>query len=306
MKVKIDFCDFWPGFNKNQNFFCNLLRRRFDVEICDGPDFLFYADPKQHAHRIYNCVKIYFGIEADLPDWSECDYAFTSHYLSSPAHFRLPYYLLTGSAALLTKGKEDWAAIMAAKTRFCGFVVSNAHPKKTRRRIEFFQRLSQYKKVDSVGTALNNTGYTLPPGSQHKQEFLKTCKFNIAFENAAIPGYTTEKIVEAMQARCLPIYWGDPRISEEFNPQSFLNYADFPSEDALIEKIIELDQDDAKYLEYMQRPYFHHNTPNATFDIDRMLNQFEKIFTAKIQPVSTRRQWLQIGRWIPVKKKKLH
>ena len=81
-----------------------------------------------------------------------------------------------------------------------------------------------------------------------------------------------------MQARAMPIYWGNPRIAAEFNPKSFLNYFDFPSEEALIEKIIELDQDDAKYLEYLRQPYFHNNRPNEFFSRERLLNQFENDF----------------------------
>ena len=89
-------------------------------------------------------------------------------------------------------------------------------------------------------------------------------------------------------------------MAREFNPKSFLNYFDFPSEEALIEKIIELDQDDAKYLEYLRQPYFHNNQPNEFFSHERLLNQFERIFTTPITPVSARRRSWQIGRWIPV------
>jgi hypothetical protein len=133
-------------------------------------------------------------------------------------------------------------------------------------------------------------------------EFLRPCKFNIAFENGSTPGYTTEKITDAMRAGCVPIYWGNPRIAEEFNPGSFLNYFDFPSEEALIEKIIELDQDDAKYMEYLRQPFFHNNQPNEFFSHKRLLDFFERIFTTPITPVSARRYPLQIDRWIPVLK----
>jgi hypothetical protein len=133
---------------------------------------------------------------------------------------------------------------------------------------------------------------------------LQTCKFNIAFENASLPGYTTEKIFEAMRARCLPIYWGNPRIHEEFNPRSFLNYFEFSDEEALIERIRELDQDDAKYLEVMRQPCFHQNQPNEFFRPDRLLDFFEKIFTTPIRPVSQRRRLFQLGRWTWVKRNK--
>jgi len=135
------------------------------------------------------------------------------------------------------------------------------------------------------------------PGSRGKIEFLRQYKFNIAFENRSLAGYTTEKIFEPMVARCLPIYWGNPLIAEEFNPCSFLNRMDFESDEALIEKIIELDRDDAEYLEYLRQPYFHNDKPNLYFNRGRILDFFEKIFTTKITPVAqTGRKTLSFGR----------
>ena len=124
---------------------------------------------------------------------------------------------------------------------------------------------------------------------------MKRYKFNIAFENASLPGYTTEKIVEPMAARCLPIYWGNPLIDREFNPKSFLNYFDFRDEDALIERIIELDENDVLYRQYIAEPYFHHNTANEFFGLDRVLDHFEMIFSASTRPVARRPRLF--GRW---------
>ena len=304
MKVRIDFCDFWGGFVKTNNFFYNLLQERFEIELSDQPDFLFYADPGRHLHRVHNCVKIYISLESFLPDFTECDYAFTSRHLDHPRHFRLPYYVLECNPQWLLKKEEEFAGLLAAKTKFCCFLVSNAGRKKTHKRVEFFHRLCQYKKVDSGGGALNNIGYRVPPGQAAKREFFRPYKFSIAFENGEVPGYTTEKLTDSFWTRCLPIYWGNPRVGEEFNSRSFLNYYDFPGEEALIEKIIELDRDDAKYMEYQRQPCFYNNQPNQYFDRGRLLDQFEKIFTTAITPVSRRRYWCQIGRWIPVLKNK--
>ena len=63
--------------------------------------------------------------------------------------------------------------------------------------MNFFQRLSRRKRVDSGGRAFNNIGGPIPAGSPAKLDFLRAYKFNLAFENASLPGYTTEKIVEA-------------------------------------------------------------------------------------------------------------
>jgi len=304
-KIRLDFCDFWPGFNKTNNLFYNWLQERFDVEICDQPDFLIYSNPLTHVHRVHNCVKIFFCVEDFAPDFTECDYALTCHQLNAPRNLRFPYYVLGTNPQLLIKAPDEAEKLLAQKTKFCSFVFSYANHK-TKIRNNFFQQLSKYKKVDSGGRAFNNIGGPIPPGANAKCNFLSAYKFNIAFENASVPGYTTEKIAEAMRARSLPIYWGNPHIDKEFNKRSFLNYFDFPSEEALIEKIIELDKDDAKYLEYAREPYFHNNIPNELFDHKRFLDFFETIFSTKITPVSQKRSVFQIGRWIAVKQNKPH
>jgi len=304
--IRIDFCDYAQGYPKTNNFFYNLLKTRFDIEITDQPEYLIYATPGSHLHLLHNCVRIYFGVESYLPDWSECDYAMTCHYLDDPRHLRLPYYALYGQPGVLDKQHDDPESILRAKTRFCSFVVSNLDKRRIQERVKFFHRLSRYKRVDSGGRALNNIGGPLPVGPQAKVDFLRTCKFNIAFENSSVPGWTTEKLFEAMWARSLPIYWGSPRVHEEFDPASFLNYPDFPNEEALIERIIELDKDDAKYLEVMRRPYCHNNQPNEFFNLGRVLDFFERIFTTPIRPVAQRRRLFSFGRWVLVKRNKPH
>src|SRR3989475_11313963 len=103
---------------------------------------------------------------------------------------------------ILLRDRDNVDEILAAKTHFCSFIASNTrHPRTTRKRNDFFHRLSRYKKVDAGGRAFNNIGYRVPGGPWGKIEFLKRYKFNIAFENASLPGYTTEKIVEPMAAR---------------------------------------------------------------------------------------------------------
>src|SRR4029077_13336252 len=93
------------------------------------------------------------------------------------------------------------------------------------------------------------------------------------------------------------IYWGNPLIQREFNSKSFLNYFDFQNEDALIERIIELDESDVRYRQYVAEPYFHDNAPNEFFDEGRVLDHFEMIFSASTRPVARRRRLFSFGRW---------
>lgn len=299
--VHIDFCDFHPGFPKTDNFYYHLLCERFEVRICDQPDFLFFG-PYGQEHRLHSGVRIFLSIEPGLPDFKVCDYSVTCRTLEDPRHLHLPAYVTFSQAGDLIKKNDNPERILAGKTRFCSFIVSNYHPRRNRHRVDFFHKLSRYKRVDSGGRILNNIGGPLPEGQAAKIAFLRSCKFNIAFENRSLPGYTTEKISGAMEARALPIYWGDPLIGEHFNPRSFLNYADFASEEALIEKIIELDRDDTKYLEYLRQPYFHHDEPNQYFDHGRLLDFFERAFTTSIKPVARTRSLFSPGRWLLLKR----
>ena len=42
-KIKINFVDFFRSFDKENNQFTNILRERYDVEISDTPDYIFYS-----------------------------------------------------------------------------------------------------------------------------------------------------------------------------------------------------------------------------------------------------------------------
>src|SRR5688500_6405373 len=102
MRVRLDFCDFWPGFSKTHNYFTELLWRRFQVEVVDQPEFIVFADFGDR-HRLYACPRIFFSGEKTAPDFRKCDFAFTSHYLDDPRHMRWPFYLMYATGDQLVK-----------------------------------------------------------------------------------------------------------------------------------------------------------------------------------------------------------
>src|SRR5581483_6742320 len=186
---------------------------------------------------------------------------------------------------------------------FCCFMTSYAN-RKTKTRVDFFKKLNARKRVDSAGRALNNIGYNVPFTHLAKNEFLRPYKFYIAFENASLPGYVTEKLTEPMRARCIPIYFGCPRVAEEFNPKSFLNYHEFPSEEVLIDRILEIDQNDDLFLQYLKEPFFHGNKIPAIYDKSRFVEFFDRIRKEPTPPVASRKGLF--GRWTLVKRNKQH
>lgn len=291
-KIRLGFCDMWEGFSKENNWFTNTLRQRFDIEIVDDPDFLIFGQPGKE-HRRYKCVKIYFGVESFDPDWRLCDYALTCNHLEDQRHFRLPLYVLYASAEKLLKAREDLSREIPPK--FCSFVVSNAGKKKTQRRVDFFHALSRYRQVDSGGRYLNNIRGPIPGGSGGKVKFLSQYKFNIAFENESKLGYTTEKIVEAFLAGTVPIYWGNPRIAEEFNPDSFINAHNFTDDEQLVGHLLRLNQDDALYRLIATRPPLTDLQVRRFFDLDAFSAFFDGIFSRPQPAAKSRFAWLPWG-----------
>lgn len=271
-KIKIDFSDFWGGFDKTNNYFYNLLKDEFDVVITENPDYLFFSI-FGNKHLNYKCKKIFYTGENIAPPLHYCDYSFSFDYLDDERNFRLPHYLLYDGYYELQRPKIIDESL--AKRKFCNFVVSNNG---CQERNNFYTELSKYKKVDSGGRFANNIGYAV----DNKVNFQSEYKFSIAFENNAYrpqhPGYTTEKIMEPMTVNSIPIYWGNPEIGKEFNTKSFINVYDFDSIDSVINYIEYLDNNDKKYLELLNQPWFtDYNIPENN-KIENIKSFLYKIF----------------------------
>jgi len=252
-KIKIDFSDFWGGYNKTDNYFYNLLKEDFDIEISSNPDYLFFSI-FGNKHQSYNCVKIFYTGENIAPPLGYCQWSFSFDYLDDPRNYRLPHYLLYDGYYELEREKIIDESF--AKRKFCNFVASNGN---CQERNLFTEKLSKYKKVDCGGRWMNNIGYAVTD----KRKFQSEYKFSVAFENNAYRpqhiGYTTEKIMEPMTVNSMPIYWGNPKIDLEFNPKSFVNFYDFNSFDSMIDYVVELDKNDDLYLQKLQTPWFENS-----------------------------------------------
>jgi hypothetical protein len=115
------------------------------------------------------------------------------------------------------------------KSGFCCFVVSNTVGDMASTRLEVFQRINAWQRVDSAGAQLNNTGYRAPRGVAFL-DWISKYRFMICLENSNAPGYVTEKALQASLAGALPIYGGGG--SALFNRDAIVDAgaADFPAE----------------------------------------------------------------------------
>lgn len=282
--IKICFLDFWPGFDYTVMNFYHILCERYNVEIKDNPEFVDYVFfscfGNEHWNVNADCLKIFITAENITPDFNVCDYAigfdridFGDRYLRF-SNFYSPIYQQK-IADLIEKREFNNVPL---KTDFCSFVVSNG--KAAEYRVQLFNELCKYKRVNSGGRYLNNIGGAVG----NKLEFEQKHKFSICCENSSHKGYTTEKIYQAFGARVIPIYWGDPDIELVFNSKAFINAHRFKSIREVVETVKAIDQDDELYYKMLNEPVYN-NPEQSSYEFQqRKLARFlYNIFDQRIE-----------------------
>lgn len=213
-----------------------------------GNDYLDYPD----------AVAIEYIGENITPDFNRADYALSFSRLTyGDRHYRCPLYRLVPEYETLfdadrrTAGCPDAAAERDRKTAFCTVVVSNAN--RDGALTTLFDLLNAYRPIASGGRWRNTFGGRRV---EDKQAFLRSGRFSLVFENSATPGYVTEKLVHAFAAHTVPIYWGAPDVSQDFNPKAFIDCSRFASFEAVAEEVRRLDADPAAYAAMLSEPCF--------------------------------------------------
>ncbi len=249
-KIKVKFIDNCPGLDP---IFLDILQDKYDVELSNSPDYLF-CSVFGNKHFLYDdCIKIFYTGENITPNFNLYDYALGFDYITYGSRYlRLPLWRFACEFRddFLPRSSIEMSEKQILERKFCNFVYSNG---KSKKRIEFFHILNNYRHIDSGGKFMNNIGTN---GVESKLDFQRNYKFSIAFENTEFDGYTTEKIIDAYKARSIPIYWGNPKIAEELNPDSFINCYDYDSLDSVAKKVADLDKSDDAYLKMLKAPIF--------------------------------------------------
>ncbi|MCR5688199.1 MAG: hypothetical protein K6G58_09280 [Lachnospiraceae bacterium] len=247
-KIKIAFSDFWDVFDPNDNFITDALSKNFEVEISEDPDFVF-CSIFGRKYLKYDCARIFYTGENIAPDFNLVDYGMGFPDISFyDRYLRLPHYVLYPRACTLALKKPYMSDEELTDRGFASYVISNAISAPERGIM--IEKLGKYKELASGGRYHNNVGGPVAD----KIDFSKGYRFSLAFENSGSRGYTTEKIMESFAAGSVPIYWGNPDIAGEFNPESFINCHDFAGFDEAVEFIKKVDGDDSLYLKMAKAP----------------------------------------------------
>lgn len=304
--VKIGFPSFvWQDF---RDYIVDMLKPRFDVRVCKDYDYFFANEliyqKKENMQEFISCrneaIRFLSLGECIYPDFNITDYALCSRKsdFESARQLYIPYEnlqipFLFDSVSELDKTKEQTTPeqILKEKTKFCNFIYANpnAHPM----RDKLFYKISEYKRVDSLGKHLNNVRIENTRNDTNwgkiSIELKRPYKFSIAAENAKFAGYTSEKLITSMLANTIPIYFGNPTVANEYNPKSFINVSDFDTLDDLAAYVKEIDKNDDLYCQIMSEPWrtpeqierFEENT-------NRFYEEFSKIFETDLKHIKRR------------------
>ena len=287
-EITVLFTDMWDNFNPEYNFFLLLLEnsskdfatpvrvKGYSPDTLDSkkPDLLIFGPFGESWQQYPDIPKIHFTGE-NTPEIRGPNVKLNLGYSllenSDDSYLRLPLWMLEIDwfnadpnkirnplplpvERVIKSFPED---LEKHKENFCAFVVTN--PRNPIRN-DAFVWLSMYKHVDSAGRLFNNIGEDIfaglggGGGELKKFEFLKKYKFCLAYENASAEGYTTEKLMQAKAAGCIPIYWGDPKVGRDFNQDGFLNAQNVKSPEELIELVQKVDEDDELYKKMYNTP----------------------------------------------------
>jgi alpha(1,3/1,4) fucosyltransferase len=287
-EIRVAAFHFWPSFRAEElsaRFPC-LARKYRIVADQERPHIAFFSVFKNGRMTEMppppdlGVPAVFLTGEDVMPDMRRCDAAISFRRdISSPRHMRIPNWVhrmhLSGTSprSLLSEHRPP----ARRGNRFCLFLYTH----RVALREAFCRLLAERKPVDAPGRSLNNMP-AIGGGIGDKLALQSQYRFTIAFENARSPGYTTEKLVESFCAGSLPVYWGDPLVHLDFNPDAFLNLADFPSQDSLVEAVLALDENGDSWNERMQRPIYAGDRLPDCADDDRIFAFLEPIFDAAL------------------------
>jgi len=274
-KLKIYFADFWLNFQFQDNYFYHLLNSHYEVEVtANNPDILFHSVDyykKEEYKKFENTKKIFFTGENIVPNLENTNYSISFSENLGPKNYRLPLWVLfinwfnSKSSQLrdpsylipVQRLTSTSRSMVSHRPFFCSFIAS----KPLGKRVDFVPKLNDVKKVHSLGRLYSNS-YLKATGrgdQKKKLNYMKLFRFNLAFENSISDGYVTEKILHSFYARSIPIYWGSEAVKSDFNPNAFINYSDYESDNELIHDVISINNNKERYNSFLEEPIFKNN-----------------------------------------------
>jgi GR25 family glycosyltransferase involved in LPS biosynthesis len=253
--LRIGFINMWDSFNPTANFIIDMLQAIIGPHVTGqhgSQGDIIVTGPFGAIPDTLQLPIIYYSGE-NTDDVADPRIILNLCHRNGPNCIRLPHWVTSINWFNTSQqGRNpvqlplEWATTPrnSAARQFAAFVVSN--PMNPIRN-DAFHKLSTAGPVHSAGRLYNNVGGALwtqiaggGGGERNKVEWLRNYTFCITYENSMGPGYVTEKLLHAKMAGCIPLYWGDSTVHEDFVEGSFIDCTAAP------DKIAELAVADAR------------------------------------------------------------
>jgi len=261
-KIRIYYTNFWEGFEEEYCVVTQLLKEKYDVEICNKPDVnldlivtSIFGDTRPIYRDFSGKVKILQVLfENAYPDFNFADYSISYYDLGFYRNLRYPHWALRDFERR-NNFYEDYEFQFQNQIEFTDDLFDNrsneipmAIRNHYRNGTEIIEELFKKFKINSCGNWLNNVP-KIDDKIESKIKYFNKFKFSLAFENSVDDGYVTEKLYESFVANTIPIYFGTDAAKKDFNPKAYINVLDYDSVDDLTKAINEVMYDKERYKE---------------------------------------------------------
>jgi hypothetical protein len=271
---------FWPGFSERTDgvhwgFFEYILERVLDCKIIpcssiDSADILLesYFNTSVFGAKSWKYSIFFSGEAHELPPnaYTFCMGARDSgpNFISCPLYLAYDY---CRPFSYPTKISEVPTKSM------CSIISSGIGNE----RCNLLSLLAEKGiKIDNAGRYNNTIGYSIPGSYSDPPilDFQNRYRLVMAFENAQLDDYITEKILNPFRAGTIPVYFGSKQISNYFNPKRFIEVT---SIEDTVSKIQTLLSNDSLWLDMVNEPIFIRSTAEIIDSIIEKMKKYENI-----------------------------
>lgn len=264
--LKIRFMDFWTNKFDDDFIWTQILKKYYQLDFVSKPTIVFFGSHgKKNQYLDRGVPRVYCHTELVEDREEEYDFCFSDRRSQYSDNNYYHHNSISDTWCQELVSNQFSAHLLALrkkkKVKFCNFIYSNPDRLDAHVRVAFAKQLMRYKKIDCPSSVLNNmpnfdSHYSNSNWLKKKNIFVSNYKFTIAFENISLIGYCTEKLLQPLLVKSIPIYWGDKDINQKINPKAFINCHDFKDFDAVISYIIKVDNNDDLYQQYLNAPIF--------------------------------------------------
>ncbi len=135
------------------------------------------------------------------------------------------------------------------------------------------EQLATIEFIHCPGKLLHNDDSLAKEYHEDKIAYLHQFLFNICAENAAVKGYVTEKIFEAIEAGTIPIYWGAADPEPTILNQERIIFWHEGQEEELLAQVKELYCNSESRERFLRQPVF---TDRAAVEIHRYFDKLRE------------------------------